>query len=252
MRLLRTLAPVPCLCAVAVTVPTPVASFVAARAEQALHATAGDDNVICRIYLDPHDKFTRVMPQRRVTQTQSAQDGSVARTGAVQSSAVLSTITVTYTGFTAQAETAFQAAVDIWKQNVASRVPIVVDAEFKDLGTPGLLGSAGSSSTRDYTGAPQPGTWFPFPLANKIAGSDIGAQFFGAGASNIAARFNSTATWSFRTDGVLVAGQVDFVSVVMHELGTIGNISGVPRVNRVNGRRPIRRWAPPGAAGDAL
>jgi hypothetical protein len=41
-----------------------------------------------------------------------------------------STFIVTYTGFTAEAEAAFQFAVDIWSNNIESSVPIRVDANF--------------------------------------------------------------------------------------------------------------------------
>src|SRR5689334_21354924 len=126
MRLLRALAPAVCVLAVLVTVP-----FDALRATEAmLHRTLGEENIVCRLYLDPHDKFTRVVPEQRRS--------ALAVAGAPEADANLSNITVNYTGFTgangAAALTAFQAAVDIWKTQVASNVPIVVDAQFKDLG----------------------------------------------------------------------------------------------------------------------
>ena len=188
-------------------------------AERTLHRSLGDENIICRLYLDPHDKFTRVVPARRASLT----------TGAIESGAVLSNITVNYTGFTGAtgpaAQAAFQAAVDIWKTQVASAVPIVVDAEFEDLGGGGgggtVLGQAGSAATANFTNSPRLNTWFPFPLANKIAGSDLGTLFTDPTISHIGASFNSNAAvnWSFDTSGAMVAGKVDFMSVVMHELG---------------------------------
>ena len=135
---------------------------------------------------------------------------------ALRSSAVLSNITVNYSGFTPQAQAAFQAAVDIWQTQVKSTVPLVVDANFADLGNTGLLGSAGSSATRNFTNTPRSNTWFLFPIANTIAGSDLA---FGTPTSHIRANFNSTASWSYATDGTPVSGKEDFISVVLHELG---------------------------------
>ena len=224
MRLLKTLVPVTCVCAFLLTMEGPAES-VAGRLAAAARSSV-QENEFCRLYLDPHDKFTRVLSE----QEQLNEDwGSLAWLVA-DSSAVTANITVNYvSGFTGTngtaAQAAFQAAVDIWKTQVTSSVPIVIDADFTDLGPSSggglILGSAGSSATRDFPGAPRAGTFFPFPLANKVAGRDIGAQFFSPTASNITAHFtsNAGANWSFATDGTLVSGKVDFESVVLHELG---------------------------------
>jgi hypothetical protein len=219
MRLLRILAPVTCVLAALVLNPAPFAAFTAG-AERSLHRHLGEENVICRLYLDPHDKFTRVVPEPRA---------SLTTTGAVEADAVLSNITVNYTGFTGAngpaAQAAFQAAVDIWKTQVASAVPIVVNAAFEDLGGSSgggtVLGHAGSAATRDFTGAIRAATWFPFPLANKLFGSDLGAGFSDPTISHIDSAFNNNAAvnWYFGTDGIVPAGKVDFESVVLHELG---------------------------------
>jgi hypothetical protein len=156
---------------------------------------------ICQVWLDPHDKFTRVVPE---PQPQAHLTGSLA------------TITVNYTGFTPQAQTAFQHAVNIWQNLLTSAVPTVVNANFADLGNPLLLGSAGPVTVwRDFAGTPRAATWFAAAIANKIAGVDLG----GAGSVEISANFNSTASWYYGTDGLPPGGQIDFVSVVLHELG---------------------------------
>src|SRR5260370_31463743 len=115
MRLLRVLAPVMSVLAVLVTRPAPFAALTAG-AERTLHRTLGEENVFCRLILDPHDKFTRVEAPPEPSRLVTDQWGSLVWS---DSATVLSTITVNYTGFTgaagAQAQTAFQAAVDIWK-----------------------------------------------------------------------------------------------------------------------------------------
>jgi hypothetical protein len=198
--------------------------------EQSVHRLLGDDHVFCRIYLDPHDKFTRVEAPPR---------SSLAQTGAIETDAVLSTITVTYSaGFTTAAREAFQAAVDIWATQVGSTVPITVNANFSDLGNPLLLGQAGATcSFRDFAGAPQAGTWFPNAIANRNAGVDLLPAASGGctDPSDISASFNSTANWYYGTDGLTPSGQVDFESVVLHELGHGLGFSGSATISGANG-----------------
>ena len=154
----------------------------------------------CRLYLDPHDKFTRV----------AAEPGAASRFP----HQTVSNITVNYTGFTVQAQTAFQAAVDIWQTQVGSTVPIAIAATFADLGNTSLLGQAGTGATSGFANQPRANTFFPRAIANKIAGSDLNGT-----SSDITAQFNSTFNWYYGTDGLTPSGQVDFVSVVLHELG---------------------------------
>ena len=239
MRLLRSLAPVVCVLAVAVTRPDPFAAL-SGGVERTLHRSLGDDHIICRLYLDPHDKFTRVSAPRRA---------AVSLDDPIQASAIQSNITVNYTGFSGTngtaARSAFQAAVDLWRTQVASTVPIVIDAEFLDIcaanGMPqncGLLGTAGSSALRDAPENPIPGTWYPFPLLNKIAGIDVGVKYFQnqPGLSNIGAEFDSVrSNWYFGTDGNTPSGTVDFMSVVLHEIGHGLGFSGAASVSGGNG-----------------
>jgi len=135
------------------------------------------------------------------------------------------TINVTYNGFSAEAQAAFQFAVDIWASQITSDVPIEVASTFQALPT-GVLGSAGPAlSVRDWTtgnDAPRSGVFYPIPQANKLAGVDL----IPPGNPNnlpdhdISANFSSSFTnWYFGTDGNTPAGEFDFVSVVLHELG---------------------------------
>ncbi len=124
------------------------------------------------------------------------------------------TVVVNYTGFTAQAQSAFQYAVDIWKARITSPVTIVVEAKWEPLST-GTLGAAKAASLRrNFTNAPRANTWYPIALANKFAGSDIDPT-----EPDIEASFNSTkANWYYGTDGNTPAGTHDLVTTVLHEL----------------------------------
>ena len=133
---------------------------------------------------------------------------------AAYSTTPTSTWDVTYTGFTTQQRAAFQAAVDIWSHVISSPVPITVDATFSAL-PQGVLGSAGpkflyyDSSLGDGVSA------YPGALVNAMLGVDYDPDFpdieatFSSGASNI----------YYGTDNNPPTGQIDFESVVLHELG---------------------------------
>jgi hypothetical protein len=126
----------------------------------------------------------------------------------------------------AQRLIAFQFAANIWGSFLSSSVEIRIDANFDSLActdVSAVLGRAGTSSVhRDFAGAPLANTWFPQALANKFAGTDLFPD-----ASDINATFNSAIgttcpfprPWYYGLDANPPGGQLDFVSVVLHELG---------------------------------
>lgn len=124
---------------------------------------------------------------------------------------------VTYDGFTDEARAAFQYAVDIWASLIRSPVPVRIDATYKDLGGTNAAGSI-------ILGEARPAAWksigslnlrFVDALADQQAGRDL-AQ----GRPDIITKFNSheEVNWYFGTDGNTPFGQMDFVSVVLHEI----------------------------------
>jgi hypothetical protein len=132
---------------------------------------------------------------------------------------------VTYEGFSAEAQAAFQAAVDVWAQHVSSPVPIRIRARWTEL-SPNLLGSAGPFLIRGFSvpfGTPViPNTWYPYPLADALAGQDLRPPPAGnpAGNPDIEASFNCAfSRWYFGTDGQVPPNQIELFTVVLHELG---------------------------------
>src|SRR4249920_1107087 len=84
---------------------------------------------------------------------------------------------------------AFQAAANKWGATLTSTITISVLSTFEPLtctASGAVLGSAGATEIfADFTGAPFPGTWYSFALANKISGIN---QHLGS--AQIRARFN--------------------------------------------------------------
>lgn len=140
-------------------------------------------------------------------------------------------IQVNYIGaWTTPAQNAFEYAVSIWEGLITSSVPIIVDAEFANLG-PGILGGAGPDTFfRNFANAPQPNTWYPIAIANARAGVDLEPGF-----PDIGAQFSSTFDWYYGTDGNPPNNQIDFVSVVLHELGHgLGFVGLASYINSAN------------------
>lgn len=122
---------------------------------------------------------------------------------------------------------AFQHAADIWGDLITSPVVIRVDAQFDPLtctANSATLGSAGPKTVhRDFAGAPVTNTWYVVALANSLFGGDLN------GATNdINATFSSTigtpgcletSGWYYGLDANPPSGKIDFVTVLLHELG---------------------------------
>lgn len=135
------------------------------------------------------------------------------------SKATTATIEVDYTGFTPEAQAAFQRAVDIWETHIRSSVTIKVDAVFARLEA-GVLGSAGPNrlwfgTTDDGEESIYPDALIDALLNENAAENDAGVP---DDAPDIEAQFSSEADWYFG-EGTPGPGQTDFTTVVLHEIG---------------------------------
>ena len=127
---------------------------------------------------------------------------------------------------------AFQFAAGIWGSFLESSVVITIDAEFNGLfcdPSSAVLGSAGAQTIHGNFGAALPyppelfNTWYPQALANAMDGSDLNP------AADASAQFNSNIngnpaclggrSWYYGLDGNPPGLDIDFVSVLLHELG---------------------------------
>jgi hypothetical protein len=123
---------------------------------------------------------------------------------------------------------AFQYAANQWASCINSNVTIVIDAQMNPLfcdATSAVLGSAGAATVhRDFTNRPLPSTWYPQALANALAGYDLSPSN-----PDISATFNSNldgsggcmggAEWYYGYNESPPPGDIDFVTIVMHEIG---------------------------------
>ncbi|MGH8082013.1 MAG: PA domain-containing protein, partial [Lysobacter sp.] len=127
-----------------------------------------------------------------------------------------------------QRRIAYQFAGDLWGAVLVSAVPIKVQASFAALSctaNAGTLGSAGPSTAfYNFNRAPQLDTWYHSALADAISGVDLA----NGNGVDIVSRFNAnlgkpdclaSQKWYYGLDGVTPAGSVNFLDVVMHEIG---------------------------------
>ena len=133
-----------------------------------------------------------------------------------------STIQVNYVGFNAQAQAAFQYAVDIWEGYINSDVPINIEARWvangwdPDPAASNNLGFAGPNGGFQLLRSTANGNAiYPQALAEKIVAYDLNQ-----GGIDILASFNSDVPiWHLDPNSPPSSSQVDFVSTVLHEIG---------------------------------
>lgn len=118
---------------------------------------------------------------------------------------------------------AFQYAANLLAMYIDSGVEIQVNAQINPLGgsNPITLGAAAPKVvTRDFSGAPQAGTWYAIAVAEKLTGTDLNSGV------DISATFNSDVDRSDTMGGRKFyygfdknsGSDTDFVTVVLHEL----------------------------------
>jgi hypothetical protein len=110
-----------------------------------------------------------------------------------------------------QVQDGIQYAADIWSSLLVSNVTIRVNIVYISWSS---LGTSIASPIRNFPGAPDTSVWYPFALADAITGVDQRP-----GEDDITIFLNNGANWYFGLDGNTPAGQIDFVSVVLHEIG---------------------------------
>ena len=117
-------------------------------------------------------------------------------------------ITVNYTGFTQEAQAAFQRAVDIWSALLITKVPIEIDASF------GEIDSLGSASPAQFFKFTTGSFFYPAGIVNQKMERDADPD-----EPEIEVTMSDSRDWYYGLDGNPGENQHDFVSVVLHEIG---------------------------------
>lgn len=137
-----------------------------------------------------------------------------------------------------QRRNVYQYVANIWAAAINSPVPITVSAGWEALACTSSSATLGSASSwngfRDFPGAPKANTWYPSALANKLSGLSLTDYYeieddgTGYGNVDIKTQFNVNlgqtgcldgAPFYLGLDGNAPAGQINFVTTLLHELG---------------------------------
>ncbi len=117
------------------------------------------------------------------------------------------------TPWPANAQSAFSYAVSIWETLLDASQTVVIDACWTPDLAPDELGAAGPTFIYHDPSLPFAETWYPAALANEFYGADLSPR-----EAEVLAHFNSGISWYLGTDGSPGASQVDFATVVLHEV----------------------------------
>jgi hypothetical protein len=182
-------------------------------------------------YGTDRNSFTTILPPDAFLKSRQSPNARQA--------AATSQFIVSYTGFSPQAQAAFQYAVDIWSTLIVSSVPIRIKANWTRQAS-NVLGSAGPTSYRIAVNGSQKATsFYPIALAEKISRTQLNDP----DSSDINANFNQNYNWYYGTDAKPPAGQADLVSVVLHEighgLGVIGGFSTAGSLGKFSAGYPF-------------
>ena len=116
-------------------------------------------------------------------------------------------------GFTNEAREAFQRAVDVWRTHISSDVPIRIEASFAEQGE-NTLASAGPRFLYELTDTDGNSFLVGDALTDALIGSDQNA-----GESDIIVNVNSgRSDWHFG-EGEPASNEIDFTTVILHEIG---------------------------------
>ncbi|CAN5376593.1 hypothetical protein BH23BAC3_BH23BAC3_07440 [soil metagenome] len=130
---------------------------------------------------------------------------------------------------------AFDYAMNIWETHLQSSVPVRIEATWRELDE-NILGSAGPTLIAQVP-APigQNNTWYAVAQASAMTGIDI----IGTNATQeydirISINCDDNINWYFGTDTNTPSSRIDFVTVVLHEIGHgigfIGSMRADPEV----------------------
>lgn len=124
-----------------------------------------------------------------------------------------SSIDVTYSNFPSEAKDAFQAAIDVWKSILISKVPIKITASWESISANTLATSGAKKVYKNFKNAPLRDVWYPSALAESFAGVNLNGT-----EADIAIIVNKNISWSYNTDGTKQAFRYDLMTVVLHEI----------------------------------
>lgn len=126
------------------------------------------------------------------------------------------------TDWPAEAVNAFEYALNIWALHIHSDIPLKVRATWRDFDSDGIqttLGGASPSRIVQVPGLGLPDTWYSLAQLTALSGEPIRDRLDNVN-HDISVNMNCNFDrWYFGTDGETPENLIDFVTVVLHEIG---------------------------------
>lgn len=117
-----------------------------------------------------------------------------------------------------EALAAFEYAMSIWETHLESSVPVEIEATWQELDA-NVLGSAGPTQVAQIPPIGEDDTWYSIAQASAMIGSDIKDQIPNLDFDIVININCAFANWYFGQDVTPPADLIDFVTVVLHEIG---------------------------------
>ncbi|MFO7847430.1 MAG: T9SS type A sorting domain-containing protein [Balneolaceae bacterium] len=211
--------------------------------------------------VNPADIITREAPEAKHVCTLDPTDFNAKHfiehhdiVGKSASKAKTSDVNVTYRSacggdtWPSEALNAFEYAMGIWETHIESEVPIRIEATWTSLDE-NVLGSAGPTRIAQIPPVGEPDTWYTIAQASAMTGedivNDIEDEEFDV-IMNINCDFED---WYFAQDANPPANMIDFVTVVLHEIG-----HGIGFIGSMQGDEDLRiaEWGFGSTAGETF
>lgn len=129
----------------------------------------------------------------------------------------------------AEALSAFEYAMSIWETHLDSDVPVRIEATWQSLDD-NVLGNAGPTLIAQIPPIGEPDTWYSIAQASAMTGQDIVGSNQDVDYDIVININCAFADWYFGQDSNPPSGLIDFVTVLLHEIGHgigfIGSMSG--------------------------
>jgi hypothetical protein len=120
----------------------------------------------------------------------------------------LADIQVTYAGFSAEQQAAFEHAASIWEPVLNSTVPIKINASAVQI--PGYLHVVVPNLIHNFTGAPQANIWYGNAFANALTGTELNP-----GEADMDIIINPSHPWHYGLSEDCPGGSYDFITEMM-------------------------------------
>lgn len=192
---------------------------------------APDDHEVCTINPTEHNTFFYLEPDPKLKDLVRKSAGSIFEVDFF----VNENKSCGDQSWPTEASSAFLYALDIWAAHLNSKVPIKVSATWNENETDDdtiTLGSAAPSVVVQIPGIGKPDTFYPIAHLSALAGTPIRDQL-----DDVDYDINVTMNcgypgWYFGIDAKTPPNHIDFVTVILHEIGHgIGFIGSVQEVS---------------------